>query len=278
MHKVSVGVLLYHNSEREIVRCLQSLASQTSAAIAEVLIRDQGGGASRGFVEKWLKGNPSRFEVNYSVGENLGFGGGHNTLCRAMQSDAAAYLCLNPDGAMHPLCLAELMDRASSANFEGLFEAIHEPIMHPKFFHAESGSTDWCSGACLLIPRNVFEAVGGFDEDFFLYCEDVDLSWRTRAAGYSCTTVASALFFHYAVERGSRHVEIWRSAAALAHKWRATKFKDQALSVIDQIADIDPGDVRRSIETLAQQPLDDVLRVKPDFQNGLVFARQMWRQ
>jgi GT2 family glycosyltransferase len=74
-----------------------------------------------------------------------------------------------------------------------------------------------CGAAC-VIPRTVFEELGGFDEDFFASHEDVDLSYRARLLGYSCRYVADSVVRHhgsatlgrvseFAVFHGQRNLE-----------------------------------------------------------------------
>jgi GT2 family glycosyltransferase len=52
-----------------------------------------------------------------------------------------------------------------------------------------------CGAAC-MIRRDVFDELGGFDDDFFIYYEDVDLSYRVRLRGYRCVYVADAIVEH----------------------------------------------------------------------------------
>jgi N-acetylglucosaminyl-diphospho-decaprenol L-rhamnosyltransferase len=55
---------------------------------------------------------------------------------------------------------------------------------------------DWCSGASMMVRREVLECVGGFDERFFLYFEEVDLCLRIKAAGWEIWYVPDSRVMH----------------------------------------------------------------------------------
>jgi N-acetylglucosaminyl-diphospho-decaprenol L-rhamnosyltransferase len=76
-------------------------------------------------------------------------------------------------------------------------------------YRAETGSpvegtTGWLSGSCMLLRREAFEAVGGFDPTYFMYCEDMDLCRRLAEAGWSNVYVPSAVITHQGGHATSR--------------------------------------------------------------------------
>ena len=62
--------------------------------------------------------------------------------------------------------------------------------------HTRESSVDWLLGAAIMLRRDVYESVGGMDERFELYCEDIDLCYRVRAAGFSVHYLPEAVVIH----------------------------------------------------------------------------------
>jgi GT2 family glycosyltransferase len=168
-------------------------------------------------------------------GENKGHGGAQNALFNGCGADYL--LVLNPDVLMAPDCLVELM-RPFRVASTGTVEARQLPIEHPKDYSVATGETGWASGACCLIDGTAARQVGLFDADsFFLYCDDVDLSWRLRLSGRRIVFQPSAVGFHD--KRLKRNgawsagdAEAYYSAEAalfLAHKWSRPDLVDRHL-------------------------------------------------
>jgi GT2 family glycosyltransferase len=204
---VGVQVVLFDSDPAQQVRLAEALAATVRHARAEAGI---GRVALRyGDCSRWpclAAGDHERIEAAAGAGDgeldvsfrffgaNLGSGGGSNELAAAGGEDAV--WVLNPDTHPAPTALAALL-AALAVPGVGAAEARQIPIEHPKAYDPETGETGWASGACTLYRRAAFDAVGGFDARFFpLYCDDVDLSWRLRLAGWSIRHVPRAVVFH----------------------------------------------------------------------------------
>lgn len=97
---------------------------------------------------------------------------------------------------------------------------------------ARSDRADWVSGACFLIRVDVLRALGGFDERYYMYLEDVDLCWRLREAGFLVSYEPAAKATHLgglsAARRSYRmivahHRSLWRFARkTTTGGWRLT--------------------------------------------------------
>jgi GT2 family glycosyltransferase len=126
---------------------------------------------------------------------NNGFARGVNLLAR--QGSAEFMFLLNPDTEIQAGCLETLLARVQTDCKVAICEARQFPREHPKPADSNTGETTWCSGAAALIRREAFDEVGGFDELYFMYCEDVDLSWKFWLKGWKCVYARDAVVHHY---------------------------------------------------------------------------------
>lgn len=79
--------------------------------------------------------------------------------------------------------------------------------------HTEAQSVPWVMGAALVIRREAFEAVGGFDESFFMYCEETDLCYRLKSANWQIHFVPIATVMHV----GQASTDQYRTEMAVQH-------------------------------------------------------------
>lgn len=222
-----VGVVLYQNPPDELERLGRSLgACRDWPDTPAFRIAFADNSPSRELLQTVAGICPeAAFE---HVGRNLGFGAAHNRLMRsAFAAGARGYVCLNPDAMLHPSALAELIAEAARHPRPGLIEALQFPDEHPKPWDQRTHETPWASGCALLITRDLYETIGGFDENIFMYCEDVDLSWRARGAEFAVAVAPRALVHHYVGARaagGHVQAQMLRSGAYLGRKYGNSQF------------------------------------------------------
>jgi N-acetylglucosaminyl-diphospho-decaprenol L-rhamnosyltransferase len=230
---LAVGVVLYRNSRRELAPLLASLQlcreEPRTPPFQVAWLDNSEDGSGRAVLASLAPDAACR-----DAGANLGFGRAHNRLMAEAFADPAcsAYVCVNPDAVLHPRCLAELAKEAQ-AERTGLVDARLFPDEHPKPYDPQTHETPWCCGTVLLISRALREEVGGFDERFFMYCEDVDLSWRARAAGFRTRLAPAALVHHYTEARPltpARERQVRRSAILLGLKYGARAYAEARLA------------------------------------------------
>ena len=216
MSEVLLTVQIVNWNAREPLRAaLRSILANPPRFPYEIVVLDNA--SSDGSVQMLEKEFP---EVRLLVSEqNLGFSKGHNLAARAARGK---YLfILNPDTEVIPPALESLVDYAeqhpevaiigpkilnpdgslqySCRRFPNPTAALFRNTPLGKLFpnnpytreylmtdwdHNSIREVDWVSGAALFIRRAVYEQLNGFDERFFMYCEDTDLCYRAWQAGY----------------------------------------------------------------------------------------------
>jgi GT2 family glycosyltransferase len=206
------AIVVAYNSRAYLQLCLQSILDDLGPD-DELIVVDNG--STDGSAELMEAQFPA---VRLIRAENVGYAGGNNRGAAVARGEYLVFL--NPDTVVQPGALAALLAPFAARPEIGLTTAcimhLHQPdvintcgnTMHytgltycrgagqPRARYAGSAEVDAVSGAAFAIRRDVFKQLGGFDERFFMYVEDTDLSWRARMAGYRCLYVADAMISH----------------------------------------------------------------------------------
>jgi N-acetylglucosaminyl-diphospho-decaprenol L-rhamnosyltransferase len=255
---LGVGIVLYKNSRDEIERLLYSVQSNLDSTPIEckVHILDN---SPVPLDLSWVLEDLPELDVRVSLhSDNIGFSLGHNALMAECFLDGSThYMCLNPDGYLLAGAIAEVIEFYLKKNEASLVELICEPVSHPKWYHPVTGETDWISGSAFILNKEAFQKTGGFDPNFPMYCEDVDLSFRAHQAGIGLYVASSAKFYHDISNRVGKF-EAWRNslmtigASYLCQKWGNL---NRAELLISSLKDID---VEECVLPKIPEPVKDV--------------------
>lgn len=229
-HSVLLSVIIVSWNTRALLeRCLHSLSEIKLAGPFEIIVVDNA--SSDGSVEMVRERFPSaRIIAN---AENLGFARANNL---GIQAARGRYLLLlNPDTEVPPETLPVLIRFMEShpevgvvgpklVNGQGIVQggaAGHAPSLKtvlnhalfldrlfprwcpgvwlwPGAYHTETSiKVDWVSGAAMLVRASVVQQVGGLDEAYFMYAEDIEWCGRISKAGWKIVCLPSVHVVHY---------------------------------------------------------------------------------
>lgn len=220
-------ILVNYNSSKLLEQCLASIFNHTRDLSVEVIVVDN---ASQDDSVSMVRSNFQGVRL-IEVRENVGFSRSNNIGAQAAQG--RYILFLNTDtlfkensvkilanflndhtdiGAVGPsLCFENGRYQISCGNLPNVFVEFVDKIRYSiarnlsatvspilKRMNNKTRTVGWLTGACLMVRREAFEQVGGFDENMFMYFEDKDLCKRIAEAGwrvvyYPVTSVVHAL-------------------------------------------------------------------------------------
>jgi hypothetical protein len=247
--EVSVVIVTY-NSRAFIGPCLDSLRQHTSGVPYEVIVVDNASpDETADLVEReypWARVIRRRANGGLSAAINDGVGAATGRYVMQLNPDVrvesdvlselARYLdqhpgvgivapkLLNDDGSLQLSCRAfpgystALFNRYSVLTKLLPGNRYSREYLMAGYDHMRERDVDWVSGAALMFPRMVFDRVGGWDADFFMFNEDVDFCRRAHDAGYRVVYDPAVALCHSigASESASarlvieRHRSMWR--------------------------------------------------------------------
>jgi GT2 family glycosyltransferase len=212
--KASV-IIVNWNGELFIERCLAALMAQTVKP-HEIILVDNA--SSDGSLEIARRFPSVRLMAQ---DQNTGFARGNNLAIAAASAESEWIALLNPDAFAEPRWLealllatesnpgfdvfgSKLVNAADPTLLDGAGDTYHVSGLVWRMAHGMPVSADTederevfspCAAAALY-RRSALRKVGGFDEDYFCYVEDVDLGFRLRLAGYRCLYVPQSVAHH----------------------------------------------------------------------------------
>jgi GT2 family glycosyltransferase len=151
----------------------------------------------------------------------------YDHLRRLPRAGAVGCRLLNGDGSIQTSCIQSfptVLNQLLNAEFLRRLTP-RSPLwgMAPLFAGTGPSEADVLSGACIMMPRNVFEQVGSFSEEYFLYAEDLDLCYKVRKAGYANYLVPGATIVHFGGGSSEKRATTFPAVMMRASVWRFLK-------------------------------------------------------
>jgi N-acetylglucosaminyl-diphospho-decaprenol L-rhamnosyltransferase len=222
---MAVSIVIVNWNAREVLlRCLQSIRSTTTDQSIETIVIDNAShDDSRALIRQhfdWVTLIENSTNIGFAAANNQGLQHSRNPYILLLNPDtelqpnalqllhqfmidqprcgAAGARLLNPDGTLQPSAFPMPSLRREVWRLLHL-DAIKPYALYPmsRWPIDAARSVDSVQGACVIVRRAALDQIGLFDEDYFIYSEEIDLCYRLRTAGWSIDWLPQAQVVHH---------------------------------------------------------------------------------
>ena len=195
-------VIVTYNSQKWIRNCVRAIEKTALKNINLYIVDNHSTDKTRDILQLLKKNSRLNIFEICCQEENNGFGKANNIGASLGCDDVICFI--NADTEVYEDTFFNLLKEIKCAdNQTAIWEMRQVPFEHPKIYDPVTQEVSWASGAAFAVRREAFQKVGGFDEQIFMYAEDVDLSWRIRAAGYRIKYCPNIKIKHYSYQSGN---------------------------------------------------------------------------
>lgn len=195
-------IIVTFNSEKWVLNCLSSIENQQYPLenINLIVVDNNSCDKTLILLEQYKNKKAFNSFTLKKLKENFGFGRANNIGVGLSQSPFLFFL--NIDTELEVDTLINLMHSVRLSDEKvAAWEVRQAFYEHPKHYNPVTLEVSWASAAALLIKRQSFIDIKGFDDEIFMYGEDVDLSWRLRSEGYKILYSPRSVVKHYTNEK-----------------------------------------------------------------------------
>lgn len=221
-------IIVNWNSKEYLQKCISSIMGSKSEIKFEIVVIDSGSFDGTGEMLKLFYPKVKFVQSN----QNLGFAKANNVAVKSSCGSHVLFLnpdtevvasaidilfdqmqklpragaigckLLNADGSVQTSCIQSfptILNQVLNSEFlRALFPKSHLWGMTSLFRNSNKpAEVEVLSGACIMMRRSLFDQIGQFSEDYFMYAEDMDLCYKVRQAGYGNYYVPNATVFHF---------------------------------------------------------------------------------
>jgi|GEM_PF-1279307 len=210
-------ITVTHNCEKFIDKYFLSILNQNFIELEIIIIDSQSEENTIKFIEKYKNKYKNIIEIKlFKYPENIGYAKGTN---KGVERATGKYVfILGPDTKLDKNCLINIVKAVKKIKIEDFILICRQKNYETGEFLIDGVCTDifqfpykiynsdfpnntkppfYCDGTAIVLPKKTFIKLGNYDEELYVFCDDIDLSWKAHLMKIPLMNVPNAVVFHF---------------------------------------------------------------------------------